>query len=187
MEAIFEYLMVLTSIIIGLGIANILMGFGEMLRSRHEVRESITHLAVVAVVLVLMLQHWWDSWNLHEVTYWTFPGLMLHLAGPVILFLASYLVFPRSVRDQDMLQYYLSQATLLWSLGALYLLTTLVYRPWIHGEPFDGLRAGVRLGGTIFCLSLALSKSPRVHAVGVWIAAALLAAFIGLFTLSAQG
>lgn len=187
MEAIFEYLMVLTSIIIGLGITNILVGFGEMLRSRASVRESPTHLAAVAVVLVLMLQHWWDSWNLHDVSYWTFPGLLFHLAGPIALFLASYLAFPRRVEGQDLEEYYHSQAMLLWGMGALYLLTALAYRPLIHSEPFLSMRTGTRLGGLALCLVLTFSRNRRLHAIGVWVAAVLLALFIAFFTLSAQG
>ena len=65
---IFEYVMVIISIILGLGIAQLLRGFSKIARS--ETRDH--GLTLWAVLLfVLHLQVWWALWDVRETADWT--------------------------------------------------------------------------------------------------------------------
>ena len=58
MEA-FEYFVVMSSLILGLGIAQILMGFSDLVAHYKEVKFSLTHSIYAVVVFLIHLQDWW--------------------------------------------------------------------------------------------------------------------------------
>ncbi len=58
---IFEFLMVLMSIIVGLGIATLLTGVADLLRDRQTVRFYWLHSTLILMVFLGHLQVWWES------------------------------------------------------------------------------------------------------------------------------
>ena len=56
--SLFEFLMVLLSIIIGLGLAEILRGIARHIRNRDSASGYWVHAVVVCLVFVALLQQW---------------------------------------------------------------------------------------------------------------------------------
>lgn len=179
---LFDFLMVLDSIIIGLGLSEVLTGLGQLLRSRGAVRVYGVHAVVVALILVILVQHWWDSWGLREIAQWNFVGLLLFVSGPVLLFLLGYLAFPQSVADWDLEEYYYKHSSLLWGLGALYLVTTLVFRPWVLDTLFLSSQSLLRGVAVVLCVAVASTRRKSFHIVGVSAASLFLALYVLSFT-----
>lgn len=179
---LFDFLMVLDSIIIGLGLSEVLTGLGQLLRSRGAVRVYGVHAAVVALILVILVQHWWDSWGLRVIAQWNFAGLLLFVTGPVLLFLLAYLAFPQSVADWDLEEYYYKHSSLLWGLGALYLVTTLVFRPLVLDARFLSLQSLLRGAAVVLCVALAFTRRKSFHILGVSVAGLFLAFYVLSFT-----
>ncbi len=179
---LFDFLMVLDSIIIGLGLAEVLTGLGQLLRSRGGTRVYWVHAAFVALIFGTLLQHWWDAWGLRETGQLSFPGLLLFVSGPVLRFLLAYLAFPHSVAGSDLKEYYYRHAPVLWGLAALYLATTIVFRPivmdWQILSPQNLLRA---LGLLLF-LVLTVSKREAVHAFGIAVTSFLFVLYVFFFS-----
>ncbi len=178
---LFELLIVLDSIIIGLGLSEVLTGVGQLLRARGSVRVSGIHGLVVGLILLVLLQHWWDAWGLRGIAEWTFPALLLFVSGPILLFLLGYLAFPQSVAEWDLEQYYYRHAPLLWGLGALYLLTTILFRPVVLDVPLLSQKTLLRTGALVLCLSLAVSGKRSFHRIGVGAAVLAFAVYVLTF------
>ncbi|HTE47360.1 MAG TPA: hypothetical protein VK636_19065 [Gemmatimonadaceae bacterium] len=90
----FNYLAVLISIILGLGITQLLSGFGRLLQGRQRVRLYWPTLAWVGLLLVLHVQTWWAMFGLRTLRSWSFLGFLLVLLQPIVLYLLSALALP---------------------------------------------------------------------------------------------
>lgn len=98
----FEYVMVLISIIIGLGIAHILLGLGGMVdrltgRDEPKLRLSIAHAAWLADTFLWLVLFWWWQFRL-EVLWeeWTIGVYFFLVMYAVVLFLLAVLLVPKS-------------------------------------------------------------------------------------------
>ena len=78
--AVFEFVMVAVSIIIGLAIAEVLMGVLEILRAKAFSRTYWIHTAWVIQVFVLTVQNWASQWGLRTFDSWNYATLSMALA-----------------------------------------------------------------------------------------------------------
>jgi hypothetical protein len=97
----FNYVMVLASVIIGLGIAHLLQGVGGIVQ--HPRREKIywVHLLWVAVIFLRAIFWWWFEFRLSETPEWTFTLFLFVLAYAVLIYLWCALLFPRDLAGYD--------------------------------------------------------------------------------------
>jgi len=93
MEA-FAYLSVLLSIIIGLGMTQVLTTAGRLIRRRHTVLWYWPPLVWAAAVLIIDIQVWWSMFALRTETVWTFAGFLVVLLQTVALYMVAALVLP---------------------------------------------------------------------------------------------
>lgn len=165
--SLFEFLMVLLSIIVGLGIAEVLTGIARMIRSRQSISGYWVHSVAVAVVFFALLQQWWEIWGLRVVDEWTFVSLVLMLAGPVGLFLLAHLLFPRPMEGANLRDYYYGTIRPMALLAASTVLLATLFRPlvfeWNLLVPDNATSLIFMLGFVV----LATSRRPLLHAV-IW-------------------
>jgi hypothetical protein len=90
----FDYLSVLISIVLGLGITNILSGFGGMIRNRGRIIPYWPLSITLTTLFLIHVQTWWTMFGLRYMHHWNFAIFLMVLAQPVFLFLASALVTP---------------------------------------------------------------------------------------------
>jgi len=93
---VFEYIMVLTSILIGLGIAELLNGIVRILRSGFKENIYIPQILWAIFLFLYILLIWWSRWDLRDSIDWNFIQLLLSLIGPIIIFILSGLIFPHN-------------------------------------------------------------------------------------------
>ena len=101
----FSYLSVLISIVLALGMTRVLAGVGEMLQARSHRRIYWVHAVWVLIVFIWMVVAWWIfyRWRNHE--QWTFYLFFFVLISPTILFLASFILFPREGLADESINY----------------------------------------------------------------------------------
>ncbi len=179
---LYDFLMVLTSIIIGLGMAEIFTGVGQLLRAQKRTHVYSIHGLFVAIVFVGQLHHWWTASRVSDITTITFPGVLFFVTGPILLFLLGYLAFPSTVVEWDLESYYYTFARQLWMLVALYLVTAALFRPVVLGGQFVSWENLIRAAGVALCLLLGFTKRRLVHTIGVTSASVLLFIYVALFT-----
>lgn len=162
---LFEFLMVLVSIIIGLAIAELLTGTARLLRARNSVDFYWLHTVLILGVGFAMLQIWWESWSLRALPEVSFLQLCLLLANPISLFLIAHLLFPDRDGTRRMSEYYMDQAPLIWGFAILGTVAGTFLLPLAMGETI--LRPNNISGFPMIALFLALilSKRRRVHEV----------------------
>lgn len=105
----FEYVMVLVSIIIGLGIAHLLLGVGGIVDRLTGLGErlqlSIAHAAWLGSIFTWMVLFWWWEFRLGVlVDQWTVGLYFFLVLYAVVLFLIAVVLVPRSwdgVTDLD--------------------------------------------------------------------------------------
>lgn len=131
--SLFEFLMVLVSLIIGLGIAELLSGIANIIRYRGTTKTYWIHSTFVLIIFLALLQQWWEVWGLRNTPTWTFPGLIMMLSGPVGLFLVAHLIFPEPVKSADFRDYYYSQMRPVLWLSVATILCAVSFRPLVLG------------------------------------------------------
>jgi len=91
----FEYLSVLISIILALGMTRVLGGVGEMLQARSRRHIYWVHIVWIVNLFLYLVVAWWIFYRWRNQQPWTFFLFIFVLISPTILYLASLLLFPR--------------------------------------------------------------------------------------------
>ena len=176
---LFEFLMILLSLIVGLGLAEILTGFGRMLRERRQHQLSWIHSTLAAAVFFGLLQTFWESWGLRSVPEWTFPAMLLMLTSPILLLTIAHILFPAPLEQANLKEYYFTNPTLPWRFAAATVVVGTLFRPIAFDAPLFVWDNASGLPMLIACAILAMSQRRVVH----YILAPLVAAMIVLDTL----
>jgi hypothetical protein len=131
----FSYLSVLVSIILGLGITQLLTGVGRLLNARSRVRWYWPAVAWVALLLVIHIQAWWAMFELRTHAEWRFGGFLVVLLLPIVLYLSAALVLPEAGPDApvDLRANYYGHARWFFGLGALMIVASFA-RPYALGD-----------------------------------------------------
>ena len=115
MEA-FEYISVLTSIIVGLGMAQLLLGVSRLIQDTESARLYWVHLSWVLTMFVYSVFWWWWEFNLNDIEVWTFGAYLLVILYAFLIFLMCALLSPVKVSGYDGFEeyYYAKRA---WVFG----------------------------------------------------------------------
>jgi hypothetical protein len=114
----FNYVMVLASVIIGLGIAHLLQGVGGIVQHPGREKTYWVHLLWVAAIFLRAIFWWWFEFRLSEITEWTFALYLFVLAYAVLIYLWCALLFPRDLAGYEGFKdYYFSRRG--WFFGLL--------------------------------------------------------------------
>lgn len=137
----FSYLSVLLSIVLGLGITNLLMGLARVIQMRTRVRVYWPTIAWVITLFLIHVQMWWAMFGLRRVAVWSFPLYAITLLQPVLLFFLSAVIWPDFDRDEalDLRANYYAQAR--WFFGillALVLVSLVRYLTFQGNYPEEG-------------------------------------------------
>ena len=163
--SLFEFLMILLSLIVGLGLAEILSGIGRVLKSDGIHAFSWTHSAIVATIFIGLLQTFWESWGLGDIAEWSFPAMLLMLGSPTLLFLIAHILFPDAGQSQDLDAYYFERARLLWVLAAVTVVIGTLFRPVAFGMDLWAPDNASAIPTLAVCTILATVRRPIVHRI----------------------
>lgn len=89
-----EYLSVLVSIVVGLGISHLLSGVGKLIVARRRVRMYFPTLTAVLLVFLGHIQFWWGNLGYGSEVESNYFAFLIFLANPVMLYLLAVLVLP---------------------------------------------------------------------------------------------
>jgi hypothetical protein len=166
----FSYLVVLTSIVIGLGVTRLVGGFGHLLSSRRRGGNYWVHMLWMINLFLTMTIVWWFAYRWRSNEHWTFFIFLWLLLGPTLLYLIASLLFPggedlRAVTDWRTYYYENSRD--------IFLLWALLFPIDILDTLLKGLSHFHEQGAPYFitmtlwfavCLIAAFTKRPRFHA-----------------------
>ena len=163
--SLFEFLMVLVSLIVGLGLAEILTGIARRIRYRRTCTGYWVHSCGIALIFFALLQNWWELWVLRDIIEWTFSGLALMLLPPAGLYLIGHLIFPSPIENANFKTYYYHEMSSVWWLAVLVAIAATAFKPLAFGQEVinpDNLASLIMAIGFI---TLASAKNERLHSV----------------------
>jgi hypothetical protein len=119
--SIFEYVMILISVVLSLGLTQVLTGAAELVRAHGLVRWSLTYCLWLVAALAFVLDMWASMWLLHDTPRWPILSLLFSLLSASTVYLLTVLLIPSRIGDGpiDLWQFHLDnrRLTLLAALG----------------------------------------------------------------------
>jgi hypothetical protein len=92
--SVFEFLGVLLSVIVGLGVTHLLAGLSKTIHHRNTVRISWIHTLWTFNVLIYIVIIWWGMFWWSGLEDWSFFNFLLLILYAIVLFLAASLLYP---------------------------------------------------------------------------------------------
>ena len=96
----FDYVMVLASVIIGLGVTHLLTGVAGIVQHPGRTKTYWIHLMWVAATFLRAIFWWWFEFAYSGAT-WTFALYFFVLCYALLIYLWCALLFPRDLADYD--------------------------------------------------------------------------------------
>lgn len=175
----FEYLSVLLSIVIALGISEMVSSWGRLLRHRAKVRHYWVHSLWSLLIITMMIQFWWGFWEFRVVDDWSFVGLIAVLAEALVMVLAALVLTPSEPVGEglDLRVYFYEHHRLFFSLGLALIAQLAVVDAVVGDQPFFHVENVFRGTGLVLLAWAAVSKRERVQGALALISLALLITF----------
>ncbi|MEN8182478.1 MAG: hypothetical protein ABFS46_08075 [Myxococcota bacterium] len=115
---IFEYLGVLVSVVMGLGLTHILIGFSKTIHQRGTVKVYWVHVLWAVNIGVYIVGIWWGMFWWSGLETWTFVEFLMVLLYSVVLFLLASVLYPWDIPpDFDFEEHYFHNRS--WFFGIL--------------------------------------------------------------------
>lgn len=166
---IFEYIAVLTSIIIGLGITQLLRGVARLIQHPKRYEIYWVHLFWVASMFFNMVFWWWWEFRLGDIANWTFFLYAFVVLYAFVFYLACALLFPEDISDYDGFKdFFYSRRK--WFFGLLsFSLFIDVVDSWLKGsEHFASLGLEYMIATPVklvLFVTAAMVRNEKYHAV----------------------
>lgn len=161
----FNYLSVLLSIIIGLGLTQVLAACGRLIRARMHVTWYWPALLWAAILVVIDVQVWWTMFTLRTRREWTFIAFFVVLLQTITLYMMSAVLLPEVVdeRGVDLREHYHRQAPWFFGFFAATLAVSFAKEIVLHGHILEPLNLAFH--GVLLAVSLLgmLSRREMVH------------------------
>lgn len=158
----FEFILIMLSIIVGLGIAELLTNVARQIKTGKACKGYWVQSLVVATILIALFQQWWESWDLQQVDNWTFPIVLMMMMPSIGLFIIAHLLFPEKIENADLKNHYFSITKKSWGIAALVVITSVLFRPVAFGNPLIDMDNISSLFLLIIFFSLSVSKNKRL-------------------------
>ena len=129
----FEYVSIMVSIILELGITQILSSFSNLLYHYKETKFYWPHTIWVIFILFLHIQDWFITYELKDKPAWLLPELLFILMYPITLFIAAKKLLPSNENDKgtDMKTYYGSHYPILFFIVAIAVLVSILFNVFL--------------------------------------------------------
>ncbi len=181
----FEYIAVLVSLELAIGIGHLFAAFARLLQAGDRVRFDPVHLAATGLLVLLLTQFWWGFWNFRLVETWSYLAVLSVLAPVGCLVVAGLVLVPADARSDaapgeriDLGEYYFAQRGRVYGLAATtFVLFTvgdalILHQPLLHPE---NLARGLAI---VACIVAMRSGSRRTHQILLGLYYALLVGFL---------
>ena len=179
-----EFILAFASIIVGLGVSDLLLSFHRLLRAAPRVKWDWLTLAFATLMILFSTTFWWLSWFwYHDVTLTDLADFL-----PRLLFLClSFLLLAAALPDEvpvegiDLRQFYWESQAHRWSMMALLLIFNVAITAWdFRHDAHQALQyAWAPTVSTALSIGCIRSKHVWFHVATIsWITGVTLVAFL---------
>ena len=178
----FSYLSVLVSIILGLAVQQVLQGYRALILSRRRIRFYAPPLIWSVLIVAMVAQNWWASFDLAGRADWSFAVFATILGQTILIYMLAAIVLPDIPADQpiDLRDHYFREARAFFLISVALILWSLFRTFMLDGRLPEPGNLGFHLIFLAMALTAALSRRPRLHEAFAGLMVALFAAYIAL-------
>ena len=161
----FSYLSVLTSIILGLGIQQVLQGYRALILSRRRVKFYAPPLVWSVLLLAMVAQHWWASFHLAQRTEWSFAIFATILVMTALIYMMTAIVLPDIPPDEpiDLKDHYYREAPAFFGIGAATIMWSLFREYMLEGRLLEPANLGFHGLFLAMAMTAMLIRRPLLH------------------------
>ena len=172
----FDFLSVIFSVVIGLGLSQLLASIALAFESRKRVVLDWICCTWAFTVFLFLVEAWWGLWALRTATSWTYASFLLLVLYQSALFIMSMLVLPRSYETERVSQaeHFQVVRPLFFSALAVVSVSAFVVNALLFAIPLLSTFAVLPVLGAIVALTAIKFSNRRYQAlVAVFFAMAL--------------
>lgn len=158
---LFEFLLVFVSILLGLGITELLSGVVRILRG--ELPAGRLHTLWILIVFLIQGQMAWGLWLLRSMDEWRYPEFLLLLSGPIVLYMAAAVLFPADASSGDLDTHLMRRRRAFFLLMLAYVCFTALFEYFLLNNGLELASTAFRLLGASLLAVLAISERRRLH------------------------
>lgn len=158
---VFEFILVLVTVIVGLGIAELLGGVVRVLR--QELKPGYLHWLWVLLIFNMQIQWLWFSWNFRDRGSWLFPEFMLLIAPPLLLYMSAAVLFPRTSAHADLDAHFFRRRRPFFILAIATVVSFGLSHRFLEDGDLIGIANALRLVLISMCAGLMLTSHRGVH------------------------
>jgi hypothetical protein len=97
----FEFISVLISLVIGLGMTNLLSGAGRAFYRRQKSPIDEVHMVLTAATLLILVLNWWVTFSWRTESNWTFDKFLVLIVWMVSLFMLTIFLYPPDLSESE--------------------------------------------------------------------------------------
>ena len=162
----FEYVIVLISIILGLGITTILTGVAELIKQTRLTMLYTPYIIWIALVFVIHIQEWWVGYELKTVHVWTLHMLLFVLLAPINLYILAHLLFPGKLSGGfTSKEFYLDNYAKLFIATIILAIQSIIHNLTFSGLPIHTQVPHLIVVGVLSIMVTTKTKNGMIHIV----------------------
>lgn len=95
---LFEFILIITSVVYALALAQILTGIARLAQAETAIRLFFPHTVWTAILFIAILLTWWAGWEFRGID-WTFAKYAFLFVSPILIFFATSVLIPQSITE----------------------------------------------------------------------------------------
>lgn len=173
----FEYVSVMVSIVLALGISHLLDEASRIVRERSWAELDPVFIIWFLIQVGIHLEVWWALWSYRDLGVWSYPSFVYVIIGPVLLVINNGILVPPRKRNHlaSLEEHFKAMKTRIMVVWVLFLVWSVVLGPVVAGRFVDNVEAQLLLLGVV--LLTLLTRNRRLHLVA---GAAVILVFAGV-------
>ena len=97
----FEFIVTLMSIVIGLGVTNLLAGAGRAFYRREKNPMDEVRIVLTAATLLLLVLQWWVTFRWNTDVNWSFDEFLVLIVWTIALYLLTVFLYPPDLSEEE--------------------------------------------------------------------------------------
>jgi hypothetical protein len=97
----FEFIVTLMSIIVGLGVTNLLAGAGRAFYRRQRNPMDEVHIVFTAATLLLLVLQWWVTFKWNTDVKWSFDEFLVLIVWTIALYMLTVFLYPPDLSEEE--------------------------------------------------------------------------------------
>lgn len=162
----FEFIMMFVSVVVAFAMAELLMGWGKLIRARHRVERPWLMAGWSVWLLIIITYHYLGFWEYQVYDFTRVMPMMIFLAAPIMMVLLSFVFTPdvRHFQKIDLEEHYFQIKNWFFVMVVIFLLLARASDPLL--PDFDETWIRRSIGTVVVVIStiwLVFTSNRRIH------------------------